>query len=93
MGKKVFTIPVHKGKGDISNCGKFRGIRLLDQAVKVLRRKIEKHSWNGLSTVWFQCAKINHRGNIDATITRKVHPKQLEVIPYICVVRRPLIAR
>ncbi len=33
-----FTIPVYKGKGDELLCGKYQGLRLLEQRMKLWRR-------------------------------------------------------
>ena len=33
---------MYKGKGDALECGSYRGIKLLDQVMKVMERVIEK---------------------------------------------------
>ena len=38
---KVRWLSVYKGKGDALDCGSYRGIKLLDQAMKVFERVIE----------------------------------------------------
>ena len=35
-------VTVYKGKGDALDCGSYRGIKLLDHAMKVFERIIEK---------------------------------------------------
>ena len=40
------TIPIFKGNGDIMNCGIYRGVKLLEHAMKivgkVLKKRLEK---------------------------------------------------
>jgi len=40
--KKSWIVTVYKGKGDALDCGSYRGIKLLDHAMKVFERVIEK---------------------------------------------------
>src|SRR5918995_5436827 len=40
--KKSWMVTVFKGKGDAMDCGSYRGIKLLDNAIKVFQRVIEK---------------------------------------------------
>jgi len=35
-------IPLYKGKGDPLDCGSYRGVKLLEHAMKVVKRVIEK---------------------------------------------------
>ena len=35
-------VSVYKGKGNALECGSYRGIKLLDQAMKILERVIER---------------------------------------------------
>jgi hypothetical protein len=35
-------VNVYKGKGDALACGSYRGIKLLDQVMKILERVLEK---------------------------------------------------
>ena len=36
------AIPISKGKGDIMNCGIYRGIKLLEHAIKIVVKVLEK---------------------------------------------------
>jgi len=36
------TIPIYKGKGDAMECGKYRGVRLLEHGMKVYEYVLEK---------------------------------------------------
>ena len=40
--KSSVVLPVYKGKGDLMECGSYRGIKLLEHAMKVLE-KISEH--------------------------------------------------
>ena len=42
-------ISVYKGKGDALECGSFRGIKLLDQVMKVFERVLERKIRNLVS--------------------------------------------
>jgi len=35
------VLPVYKGKGDTTECGSYRGIKLLEHAMKVVERILE----------------------------------------------------
>ena len=39
--KNSLLVPVYKGKGDPLECGSYRGIKLLEQAMKVAERLFE----------------------------------------------------
>ena len=36
------TIPIYKGKGDAMECGKYRGVRLLEHGMKIYERVLER---------------------------------------------------
>ena len=40
--RKSWIVSVYKGKGDALECGSYRGIKLLDQVMKVFEKVIEK---------------------------------------------------
>ena len=40
--KDSLTIPIYKGKGDALECGKYRGIRLLEHGMKLFEKVLEK---------------------------------------------------
>ena len=40
--ERSWIVSVYKGKGDALECGSYRGIKLLDQVMKVMERVIEK---------------------------------------------------
>ena len=46
--KRSWIVSVYKGKGDALECGSYRGIKLLDQVMKVMERVIEKRIRGGV---------------------------------------------
>ena len=47
--KKSWMISMYKGKGDALECGSYRGIKLLDQVMKVFERVVESKMRNLVS--------------------------------------------
>ena len=46
--KSSVVLPIYKGKGDPMECGSYRGIKLLEHAMKVVERIIEHRSGSRL---------------------------------------------
>ena len=42
MPVELIVVPIVKGKGDIRNCGCYRAVMLLEHAMKVVVRVLEK---------------------------------------------------
>ena len=40
--KTSVIVPIFKGKGDLMRCGSYRGVKLLEHAMKIVERVIEK---------------------------------------------------
>ena len=36
------VVPIYKRKGDVLNCGSYRGIKLVEHAMKIVKRILEK---------------------------------------------------
>ena len=36
------VVPIYKGKGDVMNCGAYRGVKLLEHGMKIVERVLEK---------------------------------------------------
>jgi len=43
--KLSVILPIYKGKGDPVECGSYRGIKLLEHAMKVVERIFEHRIW------------------------------------------------
>ena len=48
--KNSVTVPIYKGKGDALECGKYRGIRLLEHGMKLFEKLLEER-WRKLIKV------------------------------------------
>ena len=40
--KTSVVVPIFKGKGDVMNCGSYRGFKLLDRGMKIIERVLER---------------------------------------------------
>ena len=40
--KTSVVVPIFKGKGDVMDCGAYRGVKLLEHAMKIVERVLEK---------------------------------------------------
>ena len=48
-------VPIFKGKGDVISCGSFRGVKLLEHAMKIVERVLERRIRKliNLKKMWF----------------------------------------
>ena len=67
---KSWLVNVYKGEGDALACGSYRGIKLLDQAVKILERVQEKRIRERVTLDEMQFGFQPGRGTIDAIFYR-----------------------
>ena len=63
------AIPIFKGKGDIMNCGMYCGVGLLEHAMKIIEKVIEKRLKNIFTIDDTQFCSMPGNGTIDAVIT------------------------
>ena len=66
--RKSWLVTVYKGKGDALACGSYRGIKLLDQVLKILERVLEKIIRERVTLVKVQYGFRPGRGTIDAEV-------------------------
>ena len=45
--KTSVVVPIFKGKGDVVDCGAYRGVKLLEHAMKIVERVLEKRISEG----------------------------------------------
>ena len=45
--KTSVVVPIFKGKGDVMDCGAYRGVKLLEHAMKIVERVLEKRISEG----------------------------------------------
>ena len=63
-------LPIYKGKGDDPmECGSYRGIKLLENAIKLVERTFEHRIWQQIKVDDMQCGFMKGKGTTDAIIT------------------------
>ena len=76
--RKSWIVSVYKGKGDALECGSYRGIKLLDQVMKVFERVIEKKVRDRVQLDDMQFGFRAGRGTTDAIfVVRQVQERFL----------------
>jgi len=71
-------VTVYKGKGDAMDCGSYRGIKLLDHAMKVFERVIEKRVRRNVNLDEMQFGFRPGRGTTNAIfIVRQLQERYL----------------
>lgn len=77
--KRSWMVNVYKGKGDALECGSYRGIKLLEQPLKVLERVVERRIRRIVEIDDMQCGFTPGRGTTDAIfVVRQVQERFLE---------------
>ena len=76
--KSSVVLPIYKGKGDPVDCGSYRGIRLLEHAVKVVERIFEHTIWEQIEIVDMQFGFMKCKGTTDAIFTVSQRQENLE---------------
>jgi len=64
--KSSVVLPVYKGKGDPMECGSYRGIKLLEHAMKVVERIFEHRIWRQIEIDDMQFGFMKGKGTTDA---------------------------
>ena len=76
--QKSFIVNLHKGKGDALNRGNYRGLKLIEQVMKVLERVVEGLIRQRVEIDEMQCGFMSGRGTTDAIfIVRQLQEKHL----------------
>ena len=73
---KSWLVNVYKGKGDALACGSYRGIKLLDQVMKILQRVVEKRIRERVTLDEIQFGCRPGRGTIDAIFIAARHMQE-----------------
>ena len=60
------VIPIFKGKGDATSCGAYRGVKLLEHAMKIVERVLEKRIRNMVEVDEMQFGFMPGKGTVDA---------------------------
>ena len=64
--QESFIVNLYKGKGDALNRGNYRGLKLIEQVMKVLERVVEGLIRERVEIDEMQCGFMSGRGTIDA---------------------------
>jgi len=64
--KSSVVLPIYKGKGDPMECGSYRGIKLLEHAMKVVERIFEYRIWQQIEIDNMQFGFMKGKGTTDA---------------------------
>ena len=74
----VAIVNLYKGKGDALNRGNYRGLKLIEQVMKVLERVVEELIRQRVEIDEMQCGFMSGRGTTDAIfIVRQLQEKHL----------------
>ena len=74
--KKSFTIQIFKGKGDALECGKYRGIRLLEHGMNIYEKVLEEKLRKVIKIDAHQCGFCPGRSTTDAIfVIRQIQEK------------------
>ena len=74
--QESFIVNLYKGKGDALNRGNYRGLKLIEQVMKVLERVVEGLIRQRIEINEMQCGFMSGRGTTDAIFI--VHVRQLQ---------------
>jgi len=64
--KLSVILPIYKGKGDPTECGSYRGIKLLEHAMKVVERIFEHRIRQQIKVDYMQFGFMKGKGTTDA---------------------------
>ena len=77
--KSSLMVPIYKGKGDVTSCGAYRGVKLLEHGMKIVERVLEKRIRALLEVDDMQFGFISERETIDALfIVRRMQEEYRE---------------
>ena len=76
--QESYIVNLYKGKGDALNRGNYRGLKLIEQTMKVLERVVEGLIRQRVEIDEMQCGFMSGRGTTDAIfIVRQLQEKHL----------------
>ena len=64
--KASVIVPIFKGKGDVMSCGSYRGVKLLEHAMKIVEEVLEKQIQTLIKLNKMQFRFITGKGTVDA---------------------------
>ena len=73
------VVPIFKGKGDAMSCGVYRGVKLLENAMKIVQKVPERRMWCMVKVDEMQFGFMPGKGTIDAVfILRRLQEEYLD---------------
>ena len=88
MGALSVVVPIFKGKGDAMSCGAYKGVTLLEHAMKIVEKVLERRMQRMVKVDEIQFGFMPGKGTIDAVfILRRLQEAYLEeeeVIYVLC---------
>ena len=81
------VVPVFLGKGDAMSCGAYRGVKLLEHAMKIVEKGEENAAYgeSGRDAIWFYARQRNNRCSVHfKEVTRLVLRQGEEVVYVLC---------
>jgi hypothetical protein len=64
--RQSVLVPLYKGKGDVRDCGAYRGVKLLEHAMKVVERVLLRRLREVVEIDEMQCGFMPGKGTVDA---------------------------
>ena len=66
-------MPIFKGNGDVMSCGSYRGVKLLEHALKIVERILKRRIRTLINSNKMQFGFMPEKGTVDATfIVRRI---------------------
>ena len=70
--RSSMLVPLHKGKGDIKECGNYRGIKLMSHTIKLWERVIVARIWKDVTIAEQQFGFMPGRSTNDAIFCLRI---------------------
>ena len=70
--KDSILVPLYKGKGDVRDCGAYRGVKLLEHGMKVVERVLERRLRKVVRIDEMQYGFMPGKGTVDALFIARI---------------------
>ena len=71
-------VPIFKGKGDVISCGSYRGVKLLEYAMKIVERVLERQIRTLSNMNKMQFEFIPGKATVDVIFIERRMPKEYQ---------------
>ena len=78
--------PIFKGKGDVISCGSYRGVKLLEHAMKIVERVLERRIRTLINLNKMQFGFMPGKGTVDAIFIVRRMQEEYQKKLYVCFV-------